>query len=449
MEEQESTITAISLIITLGIGFLWFALPRRYAFVPMLVAGCYMSLGQVLILSGLHFNIIRILICFGMIRIFVRKELFSIKLNPIDKVFIAWLMASSLIYLLFNDVNTNLISRLANVYDGLGIYLIVRALIRDLDDVVFNVKMLGMMIVPLAFLFIIERVTGENPFSYLGGVPISEIRDGRIRCQGPFKHSILAGTFGATALPLFVGLMVYSPRNRALSTGAIFAAIVIIFTSASSGPFLAFLACIIGLTSWYFRTYVRAIRWGIAMFFVALHMYMKDPMWFVIARISDLLGGGGWYRSALIDAAVVHFDEWWLSGTTYTRHWLPSGIPGNPDMVDIVNHYVAQAVGGGLLTLGLFICLIVKCFKATGSAVRDEAKFSLPERFFIWSIGCAVLGHVISFFSVSYFDQMILFWYFIIGASAVLVRTGTQTIYGGAQRRLEIASDRHAGGIQV
>lgn len=434
MEEQESTITAVSLIITLGIGFLWFALPRRYAFVPMLLAGSYMSLAQVLILSGLHFNIIRLLIFFGILRIFVRKELFDIKLTPIDKVFIAWLLASSFIYVIFNDDNTNLTSRLGNIYDGLGIYLIVRALVRNLDDIALNVKMLAIMIIPLAFLFMIEHMTGKNPFAYLGGVPISpEIRNGRIRCQGPFKHSILAGTFGATALPLFVGLMAYSTRNRAVVTGAILAAIAIIFTSASSGPFMAFLTGLIGLACWYVRGHVRAIRWGIAIFFVALHIYMKDPVWFVIARLSDLLGGGGWYRSALINAAVVHFDEWWLSGTAYTRHWMETGIAANPKMADIVNHYVAQAVSGGLLALVLFIWLIVKCFKSIGSAVRDEDQFSLPERFFVWSIGCAVLGHVVSFFSVSYFDQMTLFWYFIIGASAVLVQTGMETTYVDAR----------------
>lgn len=394
----------------------------------MLIAGCYMSLAQALLISGLHFNVIRILISFGMIRLFVRKEIFDIKLNPIDRVFIAWLMASGFISVIFNAENINLTGCLGAVYDGLGIYLIVRALIRDFGDVVFNVKILGIMIIPLAFLFIIEHITGNNPFSYLGGVPIlSEIRNGRIRCQGPFKHPILAGTFGATALPLFVGLMVYSTRNRALAIGAILAAMAIIFASSSSGPFLAFLACIVGLACWCFRAHIRAIRWGIAIFFVALHIYMKDPVWFVIARISDLLGGGGWYRSALINAAVVHFDEWWLSGTVYTRHWLPSGIPGNPDMVDIVNHYVAQGVNGGLLALVLFIWLIVKCFKAIGSSVRDKTRFSFRKRFFIWSMGCTVLGHVVSFFSVSYFDQMSLFWYLIIGASADFDQSGTET----------------------
>jgi hypothetical protein len=430
MEQQESTITGVALFITLCLGVLSIALPRRYALVPMLIAGCYVSLAQSLIISGLHFNIIRILIFFGMMRVLLRREIFNIKPNSIDKVFFAWLMASAFIFVIFNQKNIDLSYRLGNVYDGLGIYLIVRALMRDFDDVVLNVKMLGIMIIPVAAFFMIEHSTGKNPFSFLGGVPLlSEVRDGRIRCQGPFKHSILAGTFGATVLPLLVGLRVYSTRNRVLSTGAILASIVIILASSSSGPFMAFLAEIFGLICWYFRGNMRAIRWGIAIFFVALHVYMKDPVWFLIARISDLVGGGGYYRSALINAAVVHFDEWWLSGTAHTRHWMATGISGNPDMVDIVNHYVAQAVNGGLLALVLFIWLIVKCFEVNGSAVRDETRFSFPERFFIWSMGCTVLGHVVSFLSVSYFDQMTLFWYFIIGASAVIGRDATEKAY--------------------
>jgi hypothetical protein len=39
-------------------------------------------------------------------------------------------------------------------------------------------------------------------------------------------------------------------------------------------------------------------------------------------------------------------------------------------------------------------------------------------------MGCAVLSHVASFFSVSYFDQVIIFWYLLIGMIAVLVHDG-------------------------
>ncbi len=71
---------------------------------------------------------------------------------------------------------------------------------------------------------------------------------------------------------------------------------------------------------------MRAIRWGIVVILLALHAVMKAPVWFLISRLSELTGGSGWYRSALIDAFIRHFDEWWLIGTGYTAHWMPTGL---------------------------------------------------------------------------------------------------------------------------
>ena len=421
MEYEASTITGISLGLTLGLAGLLLSLPRRYAILPMLVAGCYMSLAQALSVAGLSFNVIRILIFFGVIRIVLKGELASIRLNAIDKTLIASVMASAFLHVVLSGDTSNFTGRLAIVYDAFGIYFIARAVLRDMDDIILTVKMLALLMIPLAALFVLEHVTGRNLFSLLGGVDLfSEVRNGRVRAQGPFKHSILAGTFGATMLPLLVGLRAYSTQGRLLATGGVLAAGVIIVTSASSGPLLAALATVMGLFCWSVRSSMRAIRWGIVVFFVALHIYMNDPVWFLIARLGDVFGGGGWYRSALINAAIVHFNEWWLSGTTYTRHWMASGISANPNMADIVNHFVAQAVSGGLLALVLFIWLIVRCFKVTGSEVRDETRWGASQRFFIWCMGCAMLGHVVSFFAVSYFDQMTLFWYVLIATIAVL-----------------------------
>ncbi len=422
IEPEISTLTGTSLFFTLCLGFLLLVLPRRYALAPLLVGGCYMTLGQVLIIGGLHFYLIRILIFFGFIRIFAKKEIFSIKLNSIDKVLIAWVMVSSLLIPLFGGTNIEITERLGGAYNTLGIYIFVRALVRDLDDVVYNIKILGIIIIPLAVLFAVEHMTGKNPFSALGGVPVlSEIRDGRIRCQGPFRHSILAGTFGATALPLFVGLWLYNARNRLLVGGAILAATAIVAFSASSGPLLAYMLSIVGLFCWIFRSHMKKIRWGLVILLLALQVVMKAPVWFVISRLSDVVGGGGWYRSALIDAAVRHFNEWWLFGTGYTASWMPTGLAFESSSADMTNQFIAQGVSGGILSMGLFIWLIVECFKITGKSVRNETRFTLPERLMIWSMGCAIFGHVASFFSVSYFDQIIIFWYMIIAMIAALV----------------------------
>ncbi len=422
MQQEVSTITANSLVFILCMGFLLLVLPRRYALAPFLVSACYMTLGQALIIGGLHFYLIRIIIFIGMIRIFIKKEIFSIKLNSIDKILIAWLIVISFLYVLFSGNYTSFTQRLGNAYNTIGIYFLIRSLVRDFDDIVFTLKMLGIIIIPLAFLFAMEHTSGKNPFSILGGVSVqSEIRNGITRCQGPFLHSILAGTFGATAMPLFVGLWLYSNRSR-LAVGAFLASTYIVIASASSGPAMAYLASIVGLICWSFKSHMKTIRWGIAILVLALTVYMNAPVWFLISHISNITGGGGWYRSALIDAAYRHFDEWWLIGTGYTANWMSTGLAIDPNSADMVNYFIEQAVNGGLLALILFIWLIVKCFKTVGVAVRNNARYSTPERLLIWSLGCTVLGHVASFFSVSYFDQLTIFWYLIIAMISVLTR---------------------------
>lgn len=419
------TLTPTSLVVALCLGFLLLVLPRRYALIPMLMAGCYMTLGQALIIDGLHWYLFRILILFGMMRIIVRKELFAIEPNAIDKVLVAWLLVSSLLYVLVDGTYVRATERLGYVYDAVGTYSLVRALVRDFDDIVFTVKAFAVIIIPLAVLFAREAATGQNPFAILGGVGLwSQVRDGQVRCQGPFKHAILAGTFGATAMPLFVGLWAHSGRSRVLATGAIVAATVIVVTSGSSGAVTSFFLSIVGFICWWWKSHMKAIRWGIAVGVLALAAVMKAPIWFLIDRASELVGGNGWYRSKLIDSAIRHFDEWWLVGTGYTAHWMETGISANPYSADIVNEFVNQGVRGGLVALLLFIWLLVKCFKIAGTAVRNVEQ-SRAKQFMIWAMGCTVLSHVASFFSVTYFDQIIIFWYLIIGMIAALVHGTT------------------------
>ena len=71
------------------------------------------------------------------------------------------------------------------------------------------------------------------------------------------------------------------------------------------------------------------------------------------------MGGTGWHRSFIIDAALKHIDEWWLVGTYRTVHW--GGYPpppADPENIDITNQYIVEGVKGGLVRLGLFILVI-------------------------------------------------------------------------------------------
>jgi hypothetical protein len=405
------------------LGLFQLVLPRRSAFLPVIIAGCYMTLGQALVVWGLDFHLMRILILFGVVRVIVRRELSDIQLTPIDGVLATWLLVSTFLYVLFDGTHVSLIGRLGDAYNAAGLYLLVRASVRTLDDAVFVTRLCAIVIVPLSVLFILEGVTGRNPFAVLGGVSMfSEVRNGRVRAQGPFLHSILAGTFGATAWPVFAGLWVYGKGNRLLATFAILAAIVIVVASGSSGPLMALVVSALALICWVCRKLTRPMRWGLVLGIFSLHLVMNAPVWFLITRISDVTGGGGWYRAALIDAAVNHFDEWWLIGTGFTAHWMPTGILADKNSADIVNEFIAQGVKGGLISLLLFVWLIVMCFKTVGNAMRITPDDSWRQRFLIWSMGCALVAHIASFFSVSYFDQITIYWYLLIGMIAALIQ---------------------------
>lgn len=395
---DDTTVSLGSLIIVACLGFLLVVLPRQYALAPILIGACYLTLGQAIVVSGVHFHLIRVLIAFGLVRLLVRREISSIKLNAIDKVLIAWIIVRTFLYVLVSGDTESFLERLGALYNTVGIYFLVRAVVRSFDDIIFNVKMLGLTIIPLAVPFLVEYTTGRNPFFALGGVPeFTQIREGRLRCQGAFRHPILAGTFGATAIPLLVGLWRVQYRQPSYCArcywGSHIHRVCFLIKRASS--------CVSCLPRW-----ISLLD--------GQDSHQSHPMGHCdsaagVARSNEgtsmvpyeSFGRGRWrrgnYRSALIDASISHFDEWWLIGTEYTSHWMPTGVMSNPKMADIVNHYIAQGVSGGLLCLILFVWLLVQCFKATGKAILDEDRFSSSERFMIWALGCTVLGHAVSF----------------------------------------------------
>ena len=401
------------------LGVLALALPRHRAFGAVLAAGTCTTYGDALDLGGLSFYSIRIVIVLTTVRVIARGELNGVRFHAFDALFAAWLIVTCLLYVTLDGSYVNFSERLGYMGDVGGLYIIVRALVRNADDLAETVVMLALLLIPLAVLMGFERVIGRNLFSVLGGVPeLSHVRNGMVRCQGPFNHPILAGTFGAASFPLMVGLSVFRPRSRALAVVAALSAAFVVYTSGSSGPVSALIVSSIGLGMWWIRTQMRVVRWVILGGVIMFAMVMNAPVWFLISRLSDLTGGDGWYRSKLIDSAVYHFSEWWLIGTGYTAHWMETGIPSNPYSADIVNEFVNQGIRGGLLGLVLFVAILSRSFAAMGTSAKATTT-PLSQRYFFWTVGCSLAAHVASFFSVTYFDQTISAYYLVIGSTVM------------------------------
>lgn len=415
IDEAGSFINPSGFIFTIVMGISMLFLPRRFVFVPIIATACFITLGQRLVIAGLDFTMIRILVLFGWTRVIIRKEIFSIKFNKIDRAIIWFVIINIFFNTLLWRTSDAFINRLGFAFNAIGIYFLFRFLIRDINDISRLFKILSLVAVILAIIMLIEKSTGHNLFAVFGGVPeITAIRDGKLRCQGPFAHPILAGTFGATLMPLLFSLW-WQKNGKILAFLGVIACSIITITSHSSGPVMAYIFGIIGLSMWPFRNNMRTIKWGIFFTIIILHfIIMKAPVWFLIGKLGHIIGGTGWHRSELIDSTIRHFNEWWLFGTKYTRHWLPTGVSWSPDHTDITNMFIRQGVDGGLVTMILFIIIIVRCFQGLGRAIQNVEYSSLTVKIILWSMGVALFAHVVSFFSVSYFDQMILFWYLLL-----------------------------------
>jgi hypothetical protein len=397
-------------------GLIMLILPRKYAIIPLLISSCYVTLGQRVVIEGLDFTMMRIMVLFGWARLVLRKETWAIELNSIDKVIILWTLSSIISYTLLWQTSAAFINRLGHAFNTIGMYFLFRFIIKDMDDILRIIKALSIITIPLAVAMLLEKATGRNVFAVLGGVPkTTAVRAGRLRCQGSFGHPILAGTFGATLLPLFFILWVRGGRDRLISVVGGISSTIITVASASSGPVLTYIFGLVGLFGWVFRHHMRVIRWSLIFGLVALHLIMKAPVWFVIARVNVFSGSTGFHRAYLIDRAIEFIDEWWLIGTKSTGHW-------GYNLWDITNAYLVEGIRGGLPTMILFILVIVLCFGNIGRVLQVIEDDPFAVRICYWSMGAALFAHTITFLSVSYFDQMVVFWYLLLA----LISTATE-----------------------
>lgn len=421
-------------------------LPRRMAMMPILVAVCFLPTGQSLQIAGLHFYLFRLVLLTSLTRVLIRGEVRSIRWCLLDTLMFWWMAAFVVFGSLSHPGWAAFITQGGTTFDWLSSYIVVRSLLRDRNDFILQIRFLAIMIISLAAAMIVERATGRNLFAVLGGVAeISGLRDGKVRAQGAFKHSILAGTVGATLLPLMIGLI--RTRNRRLRWSGVvgsFCAALIVWAAASSGAFLAAWGCIATFCIWGLRHSLRLVRVGLLLILLILQAGMNRPVWWIFDAVGDFAGGTGWHRSYIIDAAIRHWDEWWLIGTSRTVHWGGFNPPPNdPNNVDITNEYIAQAVHGGTLTLCLFLAILWTCFKRLGSAFRAKRGSIEPEtEWLAWCTGVALLAHCISFFSISYFDQTIFYFFWLLSAIAAGTMEQTWLICDQPVR-----SVRRAGGL--
>jgi hypothetical protein len=390
-------------------------LPRRYVIAPFLAAALLVPMDQVIVLGGLHFQMIRVLVLGGWIRVLAEKvssnaPWLSGGVNLLDKAVALGAVLTAIDTVLLWQTSAAFTNQLGMLYTTFGIYFLLRVLIRDTQTVVIAVKVLAYICLFVATVMTIEQLTGHNPYAYVWagasamGRTVME-RDGRFRAMGCFAHPLLAGTFGGISLALFIAVWLKDKKNRFTAAVGMVGATVIVLTANSSTPLLAYFAAVFALCFWPVRQRLRTLRWALVIGLTFLHLVMKAPVWALIARIDVTGSSSGYHRYQLVDQFIRHFGDWWLVGTQSNAKW-------GWDMWDLANQYVAVGETSGLLPFVCFLATIIFGFQQIGRARR-----AAPDRkseLFLWALGAALFSNVVAFFGISYYDQTIVAWYLLL-----------------------------------
>ena len=417
---------AIVLILTSG---------RSKGITPFLLACFNIPLGQVVVLGGMHFTMLRILIIAGLIR---RATLggsssagkYPGGFNGVDRMVVLWTLSLlTILSLQWMEMHA-FIHNLGDFLDAFGGYLVVRFFIPDGEAIRRTIKTLAAVCVIQGAFMLNEQIMHVNFFGFIGGYgPGLTIRDGKIRSEGVLG-CISAGAYAGELIPLFIWLWTKGKSGMAAFAGIV-GATVMVFTSNASTSVLAIAASLLGLCFWPLRKRMRLIRQGFAATLVALHMVMHGPVWSLIARV-DLTGSSsGYHRYYLVDNCIRHFSDWWLLGYKDYNLW-------GWDMWDLCNQFVVQALVGGLLSLVAYIAIYTRSFGAIGNA-RKHVEGDRGKEWLLWCLGSSLFAVVVAHFGINYPAQMLMglfvFW--------AIISTATFEAMRPAEVQVEIPGDAH------
>jgi len=98
--EQQATITTLPLFITVVLSVMTLGLPRKYILLPYVIGACWVPAAQPVIVGELNFQVLRILVVIGILRLWMKGEIVAIRWNRFDKLFLAWALVGAVIYVL-------------------------------------------------------------------------------------------------------------------------------------------------------------------------------------------------------------------------------------------------------------------------------------------------------------------------------------------------------------
>ena len=417
-------VTAVGMLIAI---LLILSRAREKAVIPFVLAFFSVPVGQVVVLGGVHFTVLRILILTVLARMVASgpsERKFAGGFNSIDKVVVLWSL-SVLAFFCFQFMETQaLIKGMGDLVDSLGGYLAMRFLIPNREAIRRTVKALAVVCVIQGACMISEQLTGQNVFSSLGANSPT-FREGHIRSEGALG-TLYGGPLAGFLIPLFLWLWKEEKSQLAACAG-IAGAAAMVFASHASTAVMACGGSLVGLGFWPLRRNMRLVRWGLVGTLAGLHLVMNGPVWSLIEHI-DLTGGSSsFHRYMLVDNCIRHFGDWWLLGSKDYGSW-------GWLMWDLCNQFVVAAVTGGLVTLALFIGIYKRSFGAIGTA-RKQLVGDRGREGLLWCLGSVLFANVVASFGINYMVHLMTLFFILLACISVATLQATQTTARRAEAR--------------
>jgi len=392
---------------------------------------------QRIVLAEVDFSFSRIMILVMLVRVFTIDRNVRLNIVKTDILILFWAAWGVTAYTILVGAPSAFVTRAGHFLDVCGPYFLGRFYIRTVDDVRKVVVFLCIISIPTLAIFLVERLTTRNLFAELGGVPdFTLIREGRLRCQGPFAHPIMAGIFWGSVLPWLAAFWFANTKSKAF---CLFFAVVIgliVLNTASSTPVMMVLFVLMGIGLYVIRGKVIPLVWATFFGLVVLHFVMRTPVWHLISRIDISGGSTGWHRYFLIDQTIAFFHEWWLVGTVATAHW-------GHGLSDVTNQYILEGVRGGLLGMLIFIAVLWSMFNVLRKALKRT--HDKEEYWFLWMAGVTLFAHLMGFLAVSYFGQTLGAFFLFCGVTVSIALSSGRKKRDRRKRQVEVADVESSG----
>ncbi|OHB61003.1 MAG: hypothetical protein A2167_01155 [Planctomycetes bacterium RBG_13_46_10] len=346
-----------------------------------------------------------------------------------------WVAISMVIYVVMFCITRPLLPAIENrggfLIDTWFTYIVTRLILTDSKDLIKFIKVVALILIPLALFGVIEAVTHWQPFLPLKRFrpwkPVVigervEIETGMIgrwgfsRATGPFSHSILFGLCFTMFLPLIWVLR--RERDQWGKLAYPFSAITVIgaLSSMSSGPWVTAMAVGFLLMMERYKHWVKQGLVVLAVLCVLAEFASNRPLYHVIISHANPVGGAGWQRAKLIDCAIEDFGKWWLKG--YGGQDPGWGRRTGMGHTDLNNEFIMAGVEYGILGLAALLAVYTAAVKAT---IRSHKLFASPQlKSWAWSIGVSIIATAIASFGVSFFGNTKMIFYLIIGIAGSL-----------------------------